>query len=484
MAQGDPKGWESLGVNDPTIYKSTQYLNNERSVKTPIRVITNRADGNYDVYSTSIGVPDILIYSYNTSNNKVIIKDQTLYKDYFTGKNTQQFDNFNKSIKVSTLKLAQNNVSGGTNSTSGQQLQKLINSSGYKSLANATPSPQAGGGAGTGNPAQTSLAGAGGASKPPLSGAQLESINEIKESKTGLAVNALNSVIKSNDSKFLRYPLNPTHADDEDMLKIDIYKYEKSGLTIDGIKDFKLKSMTDRLTSSIKTIYLPAYNSNGISDSLTVGWGSGELNAISARFANTAMQTIGSGTDPAEALKELTTGLTDNITDLATAPELKTLLVNYFTEQAIQTTGLLSRTSGAAVNNNIELLFTGANLRDFTLTYRLTPRSSKEAQMIKNIIRAFKITMTPSLSPSGLFLLAPCVYKLSYITKNKVSHPYLNKFKACALKGFNVNYTPDGNYMTYADGLSMTQYEMQLQFGEVDPIYRDDYDGTQDTMGY
>ena len=59
--------------------------------------------------------------------------------------------------------------------------------------------------------------------------------------------------------------------------------------------------------------------------------------------------------------------------------------------------------------------------------------------------------------------------------------PFLNKFKECALTNCSVNYTPEGNYMSY-DGKerSMTSYEMTLQFQELVPLFDDDY-GTNDT---
>jgi hypothetical protein len=86
--------------------------------------------------------------------------------------------------------------------------------------------------------------------------------------------------------------------------------------------------------------------------------------------------------------------------------------------------------------------------------------------------------MAPSLSSAQLFLLAPNVFKISYVYTGQGNlddkHPYLNRIKVAALRDISVNYTPDGNYMTYQDG-SMTQYDLSLSFGEIDPIYENDY---------
>ena len=42
---------------------------------------------------------------------------------------------------------------------------------------------------------------------------------------------------------------------------------------------------------------------------------------------------------------------------------------------------------------------------------------------------------------------------------------------------FNVNYTPNGAYSTYDDGV-MTAYQINMNFREMNPIYNDDYGNT------
>ena len=59
----------------------------------------------------------------------------------------------------------------------------------------------------------------------------------------------------------------------------------------------------------------------------------------------------------------------------------------------------------------------------------------------------------------------------------------MNKIKPCALRGFNVNYTPDNSYMTYGDG-GLTGYDISLTFGEIEPIYANDHDETIDSTSF
>ena len=131
------------------------------------------------------------------------------------------------------------------------------------------------------------------------------------------------------------------------------------------------------------------------------------------------------------------------------------------------------------MNPNMELLFNSPSLRTFNFSFILAPRDKNEAMTIIKIIRFFKQGMSPIRSKSRLFLRSPHTFRLAYkhkaATKDKQKdHPFLNKFKECAMNGFGVNYTPNGNYSTYEDGV-MTAYQVTMGFQELTPIYNDDY---------
>ena len=59
--------------------------------------------------------------------------------------------------------------------------------------------------------------------------------------------------------------------------------------------------------------------------------------------------------------------------------------------------------------------------------------------------------------------------------KGMREHPFLNRFKVCALRNMNVNYTASGTYATYDDGAPV-HMNLGLQFMEMNPIYAEDYD--------
>ena len=134
------------------------------------------------------------------------------------------------------------------------------------------------------------------------------------------------------------------------------------------------------------------------------------------------------------------------------------------------------------MNPNMELLFRGPALRPFSFTWRLSPRDRGESMTIMRIIRMFKQSMAPKKTTSQLFLKAPNTYKIQYLSGSS-DHKFLPKIKECALNDFSVNYTPDGNYMTY-DNSSMLAYEISFSFTEIEPIYNNDMDSSDLDIGY
>ena len=124
--------------------------------------------------------------------------------------------------------------------------------------------------------------------------------------------------------------------------------------------------------------------------------------------------------------------LSDSINQAQTDEMMDEGLKTYFTEQLTGTTDLLSRTSGAVLNPNMELLFKGPALRSFTFSWKMSPRDKKESEVIAKIIRTFKQSMAPQKTDAGLFLKAPNIYQLTFNQGTK-THKFLPKMKECAL---------------------------------------------------
>ena len=138
---------------------------------------------------------------------------------------------------------------------------------------------------------------------------------------------------------------------------------------------------------------------------------------------------------------------------------------------------LLSRTTGQVINQNVEMLFNGVQVRSFNFQWDLAPRNDKETDTIKGIIRILKQRSAAKMTKANLgFLNAPDVFRLKYM-KGGVSHPFLNSFKISALKNMTMNYTGSGTYATYEDGTPV-HMQLGLTFTELNPIYAEDHDSS------
>tara|TARA_R100000655_G_scaffold60970_1_gene99334 strand:+ start:840 stop:2102 length:1263 start_codon:yes stop_codon:yes gene_type:complete len=310
-------------------------------------------------------------------------------------------------------------------------------------------------------------------SKPKL--VRIPSANELVSSATANV-----DIPKDPEGFFIaRYPINQKDTGNFDFLKITCYDYQQGDFG-ETSNLFKLTDIDKRIKKRRGVISLPMQP--GISESNSVGWGNNELNPLQMAGANLATEGIETAAKAISGGGFDLTGLLQKSVDTgkAVAAGLSPELIKaFFAQQAIGA-NLIGRSTGLTINNNLEVLFNGPNLRSFNYNYRFTPREPKEADKIKQIIRFFKKQMAPKRSTSRIFLKSPNVWKLKYTYKNGDSHPFLNNIKICALNQFTVDYTPDGSYSTYEDDGgrgdgSMTSYQVSLGFLEMTPIYNDDF---------
>ena len=253
----------------------------------------------------------------------------------------------------------------------------------------------------------------------------------------------------------------------QDVMKFNMMKYVP--------KDFNEKTFgfAERETKGriIGSVILPI--PAGISDSQAVQWGPDSMNPIQVALAQAALDGIteglGKGIDSFQKSAEKVA---------ANSEEAKAGIAAILAGKASGNQNLLTRKSGAIVNPNLELLFSAPSLRPFNFNFTLSPRNPREAQQVIRIIRFFKQGMAPIRSKSNLFLKSPHTFQLAYKFRGDGgegrTHPFLNKFKECALQSFGVQYTPTGNYSTFSDGV-MSQYNITMTFTELEPVFNDDY---------
>ena len=272
----------------------------------------------------------------------------------------------------------------------------------------------------------------------------------------------------------MRYPRDAKFMSEQDCIKFTMFRYQPKKVAItSGLGAFSGSNKG----KSMGTVMLPIQPT--ISDSNGVSWGENSMNALEAAAGAAALAGIMQGPEGmGKSIENIAKGIRKNKDDAIAG-----LAAGFASQAAGGNQGFLTRATGAILNNNLELLFQGPALRSFTFTFSMSARYKEESEEIRKIIRFFKQGMSVKRSEGDLFLKSPNIFDIQYYNKNK-EHRYINKIKTCALQNCVVNYTPAGNYATYEDG-AMTQYDMTLTFGEIEPLFDDDYGQSDDGLiGY
>ena len=224
-----------------------------------------------------------------------------------------------------------------------------------------------------------------------------------------------------------------------------------------------------------------------LSDSNSVTWGEDRANALELAALAVAQEAMQGniGENAVNLAQTAVTALNTGIDIPGLKSDTQAAVRAALSGAAIGALGsnvspqsVISRSTGQILNNNLELLFQGVNLRTFPYSITFSPRSPEEATVVKDIIRRLKTSMAPKAgefdgTAGGIFIQSPDVFQLKFL-KDDVDHPFLHSFKLCALTGMSVNYTNAGTYSTYEDGTPVN-IRMSLTFKELNPIYHEDY---------
>ena len=220
-----------------------------------------------------------------------------------------------------------------------------------------------------------------------------------------------------------------------------------------------------------------------VNDSNSVTWGEDSLNIFQLAGLAAAQNVM---KNPGRSFQAVSEVLQKGIELPGLDEDTKNAVLAGISGQAINALGgnvspgsVVARSTGQILNNNLELLFQGVNLRSFPFSVTFSPRNYEETERVRLIIRYLKQTMAPKTGNEGgrlgTFLKSPDVFSLRYL-HNGQDHPFLNSFKLCALTGLSVNYTNAGTYASYSDGTPVN-IRLNMSFKELNPVYAEDYDG-------
>ena len=296
-------------------------------------------------------------------------------------------------------------------------------------------------------------------------------LDEIPQSQGGTKVAAAAGTRNSFGDQVFPLDLAETGMDVIKFTMLE-FKPRKIGGAAGG---FGKRAPREKNRKGIGTVMLPV--PGGISDSNNADWGDGRANPAQLAGLDVAGAAIAGGLEKgAAAAGSQITGLAKNAT------AAKDLLKGIFQAGAVSLdpNEVLARTQGAVINPNLELLFKGPTLRPFNFTFQMGARNSDESDEIMKILRFFKQGSAPQRTEAQMLIKAPHTFQIEYLHRGK-NNKYLNLIKECALLSVSVNYTPNNNYATFANGAPVS-IELSLGFKELDPVFNDDY--TEEGVGF
>ena len=266
--------------------------------------------------------------------------------------------------------------------------------------------------------------------------------------------------------------------------KKEPWKNDKDTFTTDAItKGLDRNSNIQKYHGLVK---LPIPNelqmSNGIS------WGDESANAFTtAAFMGAANTLMDVGADPwALGVKGINSAK-NMVNNLGEAdPEFKKLASAFGAQFALGSLGInvdpgqmMTRATGSAINPNLELLFNGPKLRNFSFNFLFAPNDPYEASEVRKIQKFLKRCMSPSRnSGNRLFIDTPDVFRIRFRSgDDRIGG--VGMMKICAMTKCAINYTPENSWMTYNDdnaGAMPVRSNMTCDFTELTPIFQDHYE--------
>jgi len=320
-------------------------------------------------------------------------------------------------------------------------------------------------------------------------------------SATNTEINSVTGITPSTQA--LRYPASPNITDDTDYVLFEFYRYkppyrdrQTTGTPIgtidssEGSVNAVLSNFGGSIDYNDQAQYADSQRAAGynniimympedISTGFRAQWGGKNL----TNFAAGALRAAGAkGFNKIGAAGEALVSGATNLPYMAGAKIIREI-VQATSGDSLSNDDVFGAISGAILNPNTELLFSGVDMRNFQLNFKLVPRDATEAAMCNAIVGHFKKASLPDRVPEKIFgnangdvkknfIGAPKLVRVSFMS-GADEHPQLPKFKMCALTQVDVNYTPDGVYATYVGGQPVAM-NLTLNFQETKICFADE----------
>ena len=133
--------------------------------------------------------------------------------------------------------------------------------------------------------------------------------------------------------------------------------------------------------------------------------------------------------------------------------------------------GMMLKADNQAINNFLEVMFTGIAHRKFSYTWKIAPKNSDESVAAFEIIRKFKRHMAPEMGGKGhgRYFTVPSEFDIFYMYRGE-ENQWINKIGRSVLLNLDVNYTPQ-QYQTFRPhanrkGAPPVEMDLKLDFME------------------
>ena len=298
--------------------------------------------------------------------------------------------------------------------------------------------------------------------------------------------------VSPNDGAALRYPVDPPITADGDFMYFQFYDYKPpfanraagnesidGGTAIGSVIDYNDAAMYAGSQKSNRFKDIIMYMPEDISTGFRSNWGGKAFSNIATDALRTA------GANGMGKLTSAVSGFGDSITNLPYIAGAKIIrkAISTITGDNLSNDDVFGAISGAVLNPNTELLFSGVDMRNFQLKFKLVPRNQTEAVHCASIIAQFKAASLPSRMPGKVFgndsnnvkknfIGFPSLCRVAFMHGTE-EHKQLPRFKMCALTQVDVGYTPDGMYATYSDGTPVAT-ELTLNFQETKIVFSEE----------
>lgn len=157
----------------------------------------------------------------------------------------------------------------------------------------------------------------------------------------------------------------------------------------------------------------------------------------------------------------------------ATKAGLSTAILNKIPSVGgnITQSDLLQGGTSQILNPNVEMFYDGPQLRTLGMVFRMSARSSAEAQQIEEIVKAFRMAAAPGFQGNNRFIKIPSYVKMRYMVGGK-DNEFLPKHKLMTILSVDVRYD-NGQYAAFSDDRPLyTEISINMQESKI--IFRED----------